>query len=263
MNTEQAFDQYAIQYDKVFSESPIGIAQRNQVWKRLAPYLKNGPTILEINCGTGVDAFAFAEKGIRVVATDLSPARIQEGVKKRQNQPALKVQFRPLAFQQLLPALAGEQFDLIFSNFGGLNCLSPEDTRQLNDDFAKILAPEGHLALVYMSQHCVWEQFYHRWKGDSTKANRRRQPMPIQAQIGNKTIDTWYASVKQTLEYFPSFQLVGQFPIGLFVPPSYLNHFFSNRPRLLNILSSLDRYLAFPSFADYADHFMIILKRKM
>ena len=263
MNTEQAFDQYAAQYDEIFSNSDIGVAQRNQVWERLTPYLKGGQHILEVNCGTGVDAIALAEKGIQVTATDLSPAMIEVGQHKLQNRPSLRIQFKPLSFQQLLPALEGEQFDLIFSNFGGLNCLSPKETYQLNNDFAQMLLPGGYLALVYMSKHCIWEQFYHWCKGEFKIAKRRKQPMPIQAKVGGKGIDTWYASIQQTLEYFPAFQLVEQFPIGLFVPPSYLNPYFSNRPRVLNMLIKLDRHFALPAFADYADHFMIILKRKI
>ncbi len=55
-----AFDQLASAYDKEFSFSRIGILQRRQVWNYMNDMLLTSSPmdILELNCGTGIDAVA-------------------------------------------------------------------------------------------------------------------------------------------------------------------------------------------------------------
>lgn len=64
-------------YDQVFPETLIGRAQREIVWQELACVFQAGQRILELNCGTGVDAVHLAESGVRVLACDISPRMIE------------------------------------------------------------------------------------------------------------------------------------------------------------------------------------------
>ena len=69
-----AFDRIAPDYDRRFTDSLIGRAQRDAVWKVLTRTFRRDDKILELNCGTGEDAIYLASNGISVVALDASRA---------------------------------------------------------------------------------------------------------------------------------------------------------------------------------------------
>src|SRR5689334_12511699 len=116
-----AFDAIAADYDITFSRSLTGKGQRTQVRKWLVTFLqgKKNLRILEINCGTGDDANWLASMGHQVIATDGSIEMIKQAKKK--SSTTHPVHFFHCSFLDLLSNLPHEKFDLIFSNFSGLN----------------------------------------------------------------------------------------------------------------------------------------------
>src|SRR5579863_2457607 len=70
------FDAIAERYDETFTDSKIGQAQRASVWKELAKTFHPGDRVLELGCGTGVDVWFLAQRGVTVVACDASPQMI-------------------------------------------------------------------------------------------------------------------------------------------------------------------------------------------
>jgi SAM-dependent methyltransferase len=66
-----AFDRQAETYDR-FADGVIGRTLRARVHERLLDRFRAGHRVLELNCGTGVDAVRLAQHGVRVVATDVS-----------------------------------------------------------------------------------------------------------------------------------------------------------------------------------------------
>ncbi|MFN8447316.1 MAG: class I SAM-dependent methyltransferase [Anaerolineae bacterium] len=91
--------------------------------------------ILELGCGTGEDALYLAGRGVRVTATDASPAMLAVARAKTADQPLVFVQ--PLDLNALpadFPA-----FDGVFANFGVLNCLT--DWRPLAAWLAQRIPP--------------------------------------------------------------------------------------------------------------------------
>ncbi len=265
--TPHAFDHYAADYDRHFTHSAIGRAQRRQVWRALQPLLTEKLDILEVNCGTGEDALRLAKLGHRVTATDISSAMIAEANRNLNRNLNLNLNlnltFQQSSFLTLDQHFTPGQFDLIFSNFGGLNCLSPEDTRRLAAIFQKLLKPDGRLFLVYMSRHCWWEKAYYTFKGKPEKARRRQLPGPLSIPLGGQSVEVWYYSPAELEQiYTPAFNFVGRHPIGLFVPPSYLEFWFSRRKPLLRAMEKLDHLLAFPFLTGRADHFALVFRRQ-
>ena len=47
------------------------------VWRELLRTFHPGQRVLEINCGTGIDAVSLGERGIRVLACDIAPRMIE------------------------------------------------------------------------------------------------------------------------------------------------------------------------------------------
>ncbi|HMQ61799.1 MAG TPA: methyltransferase domain-containing protein [Flavilitoribacter sp.] len=257
-----AFDQYAADYDAEFTHSAVGTVQRRQVWKALMPYLSRSPEILEVNCGTGEDAIRLARTGATVLATDISAEMIRIAGAKRTPSGAINPDFLQAGFLDLTNRVKGRSFDLIFSNFGGLNCLSPEETRTAVACFYQLLNPGGRLFLVYMSRHCLWESLYFRWKGQRQVAVRRHAGF-AEARIGREKIGTWYYTPGELKALYQSgFMLLDLRPVGLCVPPSYLEGWAGKRTRWLKIMEKADRLLNFSALADYADHFVITFEKK-
>ena len=166
------FDVAAPQYDDIFTYSNIGKAQRKLVFKYIHPIIKQDKklSILELNCGTGADAIEFAKLGHQVIATDISAGMI--AVANAKSHPE-NLQFQVQDINTLTKDSFGEKFDFIFSDFGGINCLSHEQLQTFFKTAAELLTPNGKLAIVLMPKNCIWERLYFTLKGDKIKATRR------------------------------------------------------------------------------------------
>ncbi|MCY7411009.1 MAG: class I SAM-dependent methyltransferase [Chitinophagales bacterium] len=262
---ESAFDQLAKDYDASFTNTPIGKLQRNRVHCFLNESLKvNTKTILEINCGSGKDAFWLAEKDLQVTATDASATMIEVVKRKSTVEGRLNsVTAIQLSFSELKKYFGELKFDFIFSNFGGLNCASPQELTKLANDFSSLLNENGKFIAVVMGKKCLWERIYFRWKGKPKQAMRRNSKQKLEVRIGDAIISTWYYSPAEFSKIFSvSFDVVKIKPVGLFIPPSYLNSFFVKKNWLLAILNVAEKIFSFSWLSDYADHYFIELKRK-
>jgi SAM-dependent methyltransferase len=261
----QAFDYIAEDYDKNFTETSIGKAQRKLVWNHLEKVL-NPDTIqkvLEINCGTGEDAIWLAQKNVQIWATDISEKMIEIAKQKALHLNNVSFQVADL---QHINIDENQKFDLIFSNFGGLNCLSKTDlSAWLNHARNQLLAPKGKIILVIMPSFCLWESCFFLLKMQFSSMFRRLSKKPLNASLdGQSSIPIWYHSPRWIRQNLPlKTQLNQVMPIGFFIPPSYLNHFFKKRPLLLKYLEKLEQWaVKFPVLGSFSDHFLIEIQAK-
>src|SRR5580658_219252 len=101
-NTMTAFDAMASTYDSKFTATRIGTMMRRAVWARCAARFAPGSRILEMNCGTGEDALWLAQRGVQVLATDVSPAMLRLAQDKLAASPSrVSATFRRLAWEEL------------------------------------------------------------------------------------------------------------------------------------------------------------------
>jgi SAM-dependent methyltransferase len=262
----QAFDPVAQDYDQSFSHTPLGRMLRARVWNITETCSKQ--TILgkalEINCGTGEDALWLMEQGYYVLATDVSAEMVAiTQAKIERTDSAWKATARICSFAEI-EQLPDADFDLIFSNFGGLNCVSPDELAKLGPVFNQKLKPGGKFVAVVMSRFCLWEILYFMWKGKPKAALRRFSRKPVEAQLDEQTkVLTWYYSPKEFKKHLqfggnrPFFK-----PVGFWLAPSYLNPFLEKRPRLLRFLYFLEKKCS-PSWLAFAgDHFWLCLEKK-
>lgn len=256
------FDQAAATYDTTFTHTIIGQLQRALVYEELTPMLakNNVHNILEINCGTGEDAIWLAKQNFKVTATDISEKMIA-AAKAKESQHDIR--FLQADINDLSVYFPNEKFDLIFSNFGGLNCLSEIQLELFFKNAAQLLTEKGKLVLVIMPRNTLWEQGYFLLKGKLKSAFRRKNESVIANVDGEKVI-TYYYNPKEILtlaDYY--FDLKQQNPIGFFIPPSYLEPFFKTKPRCIAWLNALERKITSYRFlAKYADHYLIAFEKK-
>jgi len=247
---EASFDHIAQEYDESFSFTSIGKAQRDRVWQELLP-ITHVKKCLEVNCGTGEDALKFAEMGVNVLATDLSSKMVEVTNTKLSTfgHKAKTLDINDLDKEDL------SDIDLFFSNFGGLNCISPQDWEALSDKLISGLPKGGRIVFVIMSKKCLWERIYFFFK-PKRKWNRNTNE-PVEAHVDGKYVKTWYYSPQFIRSFFQGkVNCVKTKPIGFFIPPSYLEPFFKNRQWLLKILFFLEEIIgSFAILANYSDHY--------
>lgn len=263
-----AFDHIATSYDEGFTNTMIGTAQRKLVWNYLEKILEQQPNakVLELNCGTGEDAKWMAEHGAEVLATDISSRMVQLSKQKMgMNGLVQKVECRQMDLNNIEEVIGMEKFDLIFSNFGGLNCIDPASLDNLLQyQLPSLLNRNGKMIFVIMPTFCLWESFYHTVILKRKNIFRRLSNKPLQVSLANgKTIQTWYYSPGWIKKHLPgNIQFQSKKPIGFFVPPSYLNHFFSKRPWLLNMLRNMETKVSgIGLLAAASDHYLVHLQK--
>ncbi|HLK65985.1 MAG TPA: methyltransferase domain-containing protein [Bryobacteraceae bacterium] len=240
-----AFDGVASQYDRQWTDAPIGLAQRELVWRFVDPLFHTGDRILDVGCGTGADAAHLSRRGAIVHATDPSPAMIEIARERGGFTTAV------LPAEQI--ASVGGIFDGAISNFGALNCL--DDLASFARALATRVRPGGYVAICTIGKFCLWEFLYYTTHGKFAKGLRRlRGTAP--SSLG---VTVRYPSIVALREAFEDFQLVRWTGIGLFVPPSYVRM----RGGIVRWCSFLDRALArLPLLRALADHRLLILVRK-
>lgn len=258
------FDGVADRYDEVFTASRIGQAQRTSVWAELKKTFHIGDRVLEIGCGTGVDACFLAERGVRVVACDSSPQMIAVATQRLTNWvEAGLVEPRLLAAEEIARLQGGDLFDGAFSNFGAFNCVP--DMRSLAHDIASLLRPGATALLCLMGPCCLWEVFWYLAQAKPSKAFRRFRREGSAARLTEgASVHVYYPSLRSLAHAFsPEFSLESIKGIGVAVPPSYLESAAKRFPELLRTAALADSFLGHcPGIRVLGDHVLVKFKRR-
>ncbi len=256
------FDGVADRYDDTFTFTRIGQAQRNAVWRDLATTFHSGERILEIGCGTGVDACFLAKRGVRVVACD-SSSRMVAVTECRVHENRLQKLVQPLQLhaEDIQALQASERFGGAFSNFGALNCV--EDMAQFADDLANLMKPGAKALLCWIGPFCLWETVWYLSCGRSKKAFRRFQRNVIANIGGGASLRVHYPTVRELAKVFaPQFRITAIRGIGVAVPPSYLESWAQRHPKLFQLCEKIDSFLGtVPCVRMLADHVLIEFER--
>src|ERR1700685_1845239 len=76
-DTQQAFDSVAADYDGPRGNNALIQDMRLEMWRALDAAFPKRSRLIDLGCGTGLDAARMAHLGHRVVATDWSPHMVQ------------------------------------------------------------------------------------------------------------------------------------------------------------------------------------------
>ena len=258
-----SFDSAALSYDESFTYSNIGILQRKLVHKYLKNevFLNENLSILELNCGTGEDALWFSNEGHQVLATDYSTEMIKMARKKVDSK---NVDFKQMDINNIMELTKNNRkFDLIFSNFGGLNCLNSSQLKSFLKNAKELLKDNGHIVLVIMGKDCVWDNIYLFFKGQWSSIFRRHSKKPVSVNLDGNSVSTYYYNPKDiTFLVQNGLKSKRIVPIGFFVPTSYMAPFFRNKNLLLKgLFWSENKVQRWSFLGRFSDHYLIHLKK--
>lgn len=266
------FDAVARAYDADFTDTPLGRRKRSIVHNYLAGKLQPGWRVLELNCGTGQDALWLSERVRHVTATDISGEMIRTAEEKCRRAGRTNVTLKRMSIEQLTTAAEGdernaekkiEKFDLVFSNFDGLNCVA--DLSFLPAALNATLAPEGEAIFVFMSRICAAEivGFGTRAKFGRAFARLRRGGLPVNIGAG-VSMTTWFHPTRSLLRLFRKggFRIVAVRGVGLAAPPTSMRDFYGRHLPFFRRLERLDDILSpyFP-FNRMGDHLLLHIQK--
>ena len=258
-----AFSKQSAVFDEIYSHNTIVAYKRERVRNHLKQYVKQGGNILELNSGTGEDAMWFANEGYTVHATDISGGMQEVLRRKIKNTHAgERVTTELCSFTQLEKLKNKGPYDLIFSNFAGLNCTS--DLEQVLNSFSQFLNPGGIVTLVILPKFCLWETLL-LFKGKFKTAFRRFfSNKGVTANVEGESFKCWYYNPSFVLKNLAAhFDVLAIEGLCTIVPPSYIENFAEKYPRWYNWLKKKEeKYKSSWPWKNIGDYYIISLQKK-
>ncbi|MDR3696840.1 class I SAM-dependent methyltransferase [Mucilaginibacter sp.] len=260
---EAAFTGQSVVFDQIYSGNTIISYKRERVRAHVLQYLSPGSSILELNSGTGEDALFFAQNGYKVHATDISKGMQQQLAQKvKQAGMENQVSNELCSFTHLVQLKNKGPFDLIFSNFAGLNCTGELDI--VLASFSELLKAGGMITLVILPKFCLWETLLIS-KGKFRTAFRRFfSGNGRSAHVEGVLFKCWYYNPSYIIKRLKGeFDLISIEGLCTIVPPSYIEGFAERHPSAYRFLTAKENKLKsrWP-WKFIGDYYIISLKKR-
>jgi SAM-dependent methyltransferase len=233
---------------------------RNLLWERYARLFRPGDAVLDVGCGTGIDARFLAQTGVRVVGIDVSPSMIAEArARLGFDQSKEPVEFRLLDIRDIgsLPA-AG--FDAIISAFASLSAVADLDA--FAGQAAGLLRPRGAMVLHLLNRSSLWEWLGLVRQGRFRAARRLGRHVERNFVIGGRPVRHYLYHARDAYARFfaAHFRLRRAYGLGILRPP----HTVRRVP--LAVIKALDRverpFRATRPFVDWGRFFVLELEKR-
>lgn len=248
--TAVAFDDQASGYNAV-AESALGRELRARVHEVVSDHITPRDTVLDVGCGTGLDAAWLSPQVGSVVGFDASPEMVRLAAD-------LCAQLENVTISQGHGAsLAVDQpVDVALANFGVVNCVG--DLASFGGRLHAALKPSGHAVLVTMPRWCPIELAVGAATVTKGLLTRRSASATYQG------VELQYASGHALAKALgPRFDLVSAQALGLVLPPFEQRGLVENRPKALSRLAALDRRLAtLGARFGIGDHHIVVVRRR-
>ncbi len=262
-DTRRAFDGVAADYDGPRGNNALIQDMRAEMWRWLDASFAAGSHLIDLGCGTGLDAVRMARQGHHVTATDWSPAMVAR-TRERAQAAGVERRVEPLVLgAHELQRLGGRGiYDGAYSNLGALNCVP--DLQQLAHEAARLLRPGGRLVFTVIGRLCPWELAHYLARGHWRRATVRFARDFVPVGMNGETVWTHYYGPAEFYRAFArEFALVHRRGVCVFAPPPYLGRVRERHPQLYGQLWRMDRRAAgWPLLRALGDHFLICLRRR-
>lgn len=258
-----AFSSQSVVFDELTNSNVMEVEYRHIIRTHVQQFILPGEYMLELNCGTGLDAVFFAGKGLKVHATDNAPGMLEQ-LKQKVVSQALedRISYERCSFNQLsLKENPVAQFDHVFSDYGGLNCA--EDIAAVVQQLDPYLKPGGMAHFVLIAPVCLWE-WVTVFKGKYRFAFRRLAKKGLKSHLEGHYFTTYYYSPASIRKAFgKKYHLMQLRSLGCFMPPTFNDYFPARHPRLFKLLKQTELSLntTWP-FNRTGDLFIISMKKK-
>ena len=260
--TSQAFDGVAAFYDGPFGNNAAVQWMRAHLWRAVEAALPPAARLLDLGCGTGLDAAHFAARGHTVLGVDSSPEMVRRtAARARQLGLSGRIAARELGIHEL-ERLAGERFDGIYSDLGPLNCVP--NLAGVADACATLLPAGAPLIASVMGRVCPWETAYYCARLHPRRAFLRFSRGAVPVGLNGRTVWTSYYSPGELVSAFSSsFEPESRRALGIFLPPPYLLSSADHLSPPARALAWLDDTLGgLPLLRSAGDHVLVVLRRR-
>lgn len=258
-----AFNQQSVLFDEIYSANAIIQYKRKRVRDHVERFVKPRSNILELNAGTGEDAVYFAQQGHHVHATDISDGMQAMLAKKVQSASLVdKVSLELCSFTQLEKLKNKGPYDLVFSNFAGLNCT--DELEKVLRSFSTLVNPGGIVCLVLLPKFCLWETLLFLKGNFKTAFRRFFSARGRKAHIAGQYFRCWYYNPSFVMTNMRNeFDLLALEGLCTLVPPSYIDNFAEKYPKTLSALQNKeDKWKGTWPWRSIGDYYIISFRKK-
>ena len=262
--TREAFDSVAADYDGPRGNNALIQDIRAETWRWLEATFAPGSRLIDLGCGTGLDAVRMARLGYEITATDWSPQMVARTHDRAQQEGlAARVQTRLIGAHELERLGGDGAFDGAYSNLGPLNCVP--DLASVSRQCARLLKPEGALVFTVIGRVCPWEIAYYTAKREPARALVRFRRRVVPVGMNQRTIWTRYYTPRELYRAFEKeFRLKHVRGLCVFAPPPYFSEFRERHERCYRALWRADRLSAgLPLLRSMGDHFLMVMRRRI
>jgi SAM-dependent methyltransferase len=288
-----AFDSVAGEYDGDLGNNEIVQRFRSELWKMVSATVPMGSRLLDLGCGTGLDAVHFASLGYQVTATDWSPEMVSRTSRRIADAGLQSMASSVLIGAHELASLAGSEFDAIYSDLGPLNCVPESDMdkdpisaghptetsltlarltgrpQQLSlsetaTACAAAIKPGGVLVASVIGRVCPWEMLYYSAKGQPRRAMTRFSRGSVPVPLNGETVWTTYYTPGRFYKAFAKdFNLRSYRALGLFAPPPYLIGAWRRARQICSTAARIDAVAGtLPGLRNAGDHFLMVMSSR-
>src|SRR5436309_250339 len=249
---ERGFDDLAPTYDKDIAANEVTIRMRKIFRKALLEAFHSGRRVIEIGCGTGIDALWLVEQGLEVVATDISQGMVDRvGEKARAMSLRSSLICRKLAAKDI--GLLGQEFGLesfdgAYSHAGALN-MEPELAR-VPAQLGPLLRESSPFVCSVINRTSLFEIVFYLTVLRPRKAFRRlgnAVPIPISRSgpLQRYVVPSRFYTPRETRSIFEErFVLKKLQAMELLLPPANLTGEYSFLKPIFAPLEALERKLS-------------------
>ena len=256
----QAFDSIAASFDTTL-ENDTTARIRAKLYSIIESLAPPGSTILDVTCGTGIDALYLANHGYQVFGTDISKKMIRTARSKAEQSSCRNVHFAVASYDSISQNIVPSA-DLVFSNFGGLNCTS--NLASAARAIASVTKSGGFMVGVIMPPFSLWESISYLARFEWRNAVRRLKKNAPATGFSSLTFPVHYYTPGTVAASFSTdFELIQITGLSIVSPTPQSRRFVQNHSVLTKILVGLDGLIErIPIIRAIGDHYIIVLRKK-